>query len=261
MAPLWGGGGGRIGAGEAGEREGAMPLDGVKALVFDVFGTVVDWRGSVAREVAPFLKAHAPDADPGAFADAWRALYNPAMAEIRDGRRPFVRLDVLHRENLEKILPKFGIDPAGIPAEDLEDLNRAWHRLDPWPDSVPGLTRLKRGFIIAPCSNGNIIMMVNMAKRSGIPWDAILGAEVAQAYKPAPETYLRTCEVLAMRPDEVCLVAAHNQDLAAARRCGLKTGYVPRANENAPNTPPPPATEAWDLIAEDFNAFAEALGL
>jgi 2-haloacid dehalogenase len=238
-----------------------MALNGVRALVFDVFGTVVDWRSGVAREATPFLARYAPDADPAAFADAWRKLYNPAMAEVREGRRPFVRLDVLHRENLDKVLPAFGIDPAKVPAAELDELNLAWHRLDPWPDSVSGLTRLKRGFIIAPLSNGNIILMIDMAKRAGLPWDAILGAEIVQDYKTHPDAYIRTCEVLAMRPEEVCLVAAHNVDLAAARRCGLQTGFVPRADENAPNTPAPEPTDDWDLIAPDFNAFAQKLGL
>ena len=198
-------------------------MTGVRALVFDVFGTVVDWRSGVAREAAPFLARHASGTDPGAFADAWRTRYQPALEEVRSGRRPFVRLDVLHRENLAAVLPDFGIDPAGVPAAELDELNLAWHRLDPWPDAIAGLTRLKSRYIIAPLSNGNIILMLDMAKRAGIPWDAILGAEVAQAYKTSPEAYLRTADVLAMRPDEVCLVAAHNNDLGAARRCGLRT--------------------------------------
>ena len=171
----------------------------VQALVFDVFGTVVDWRSGVARESAAFLARYAPGADPAAFADAWRRRYQPAMEEIRSGRRPFARLDVLHRENLEALLPEFGIDPASVPPSELDALNLAWHRLDPWPDSVPGLTRLKRRFIIAPLSNGNIRLMLDMAKRAGLPWDAILGAELAQAYKPSPEAYLRTAEALMLR--------------------------------------------------------------
>lgn len=159
----------------------------VQALVFDVFGTVVDWRTRVAREAAPFLARHRPDADPAAFADAWRRRYSPAMEEVRSGRRPFTRLDVLHRENLAATLLEFGIEPSSAPPSELDALNLAWRRLDPWPDSVPGLARLKRRFIIAPLSNGNIRLMLDMAKRAGLPWDAILGAEVAQAYKPAPE--------------------------------------------------------------------------
>jgi 2-haloacid dehalogenase len=238
-------------------------LDDIRALVFDVFGTVVDWRSGVAREAAPFLQRHgAAAADPLAFADAWRRRYSPAMEEVRSGRRPFVRLDVLHRENLDAVLPEFGIDPAAVPAAELEDLNLAWHRLDPWPDAVAGLTRLKAGFIIAPLSNGNISLMIDMAKRAGLPWDAILGAEVAQAYKPTPEAYLRTAEVLALPPGQVCLVAAHNGDLAAARACGLCTAFVPRPTEHGPSqTTDLRAEQDWDVVAEDFGGLAKALGV
>lgn len=238
-------------------------LKDVRALVFDVFGTVVDWRQGVAREAAPFLARHgAADADPAAFADAWRRRYSPAMEEVRSGRRPFTRLDVLHRENLEKVLPEFGIDPAGVPEAELRALNLAWHRLDPWPDSVAGLTRLKAGFIIAPLSNGNIVLMLDMARRAGLPWDAILGAEVAQAYKPAPEAYLRTAEVLDMRPAEIALVAAHNGDLAAARRCGLRTAFIPRPTEHGPGQTTDLAPEQdWDVVAESMEELAAKLGL
>lgn len=236
---------------------------GVKALVFDVFGTVVDWRSGVARDAAPFLARHgAGHVAATDFADAWRRRYSPAMEEVRSGRRPFVRLDVLHRENLETVLPEFGIDPARVPAAELDALTLAWHRLDPWPDSVAGLTRLKAGHIIAPLSNGNIILMIDMAKRAGLPWDAILGAEVAQAYKPTPEAYLRTAEILALRPEELCLVAAHNGDLAAARRCGLRTIFVARPTEHGPQqTTDLKAEQDWDLQASDFNEVAAKLGL
>ena len=229
----------------------------VRAFVFDVFGTVVDWRGGVAREAAPFLARHAAGADPGAFADAWRRRYAPAMAEVRSGRREFVRLDVLHRENLAAILPDFGMDAAAIPAGELDALNLAWHRLDPWPDSVAGLLRLKRHAIIAPLSNGNVILMLDMAKRAGLPWDAILGAELAQAYKPAPEAYLRTADVLAMRPAELCMVAAHESDLAAARACGLRTCFVPRPLEHGAGAVMPAPSGGWDLEVADLGALAE----
>ncbi|WP_353817176.1 haloacid dehalogenase type II [Mesorhizobium sp.] len=245
------------------EEPNVMALDGVCALVFDVFGTVVDWRSGVARDAEPFLKRHgAGSAIPTAFADAWRRRYSPAMEEVRSGRRPFTRLDVLHRENLEAILPEFGIDPASVPSPELDELNLAWHRLEPWPDAVAGLTRLKARYIIAPLSNGNIVLMLNMAKRSRIPWDAILGAEVVQAYKPTPEAYLRTADVLAMKPDEICLVAAHNGDLAAARACGLRTAFVPRPTEHgvAQTTDMHP-DQAWDLVASDFIDLAERLQL
>ncbi|MFZ6761177.1 haloacid dehalogenase type II [Pseudoroseomonas sp. WGS1072] len=234
----------------------------VQALVFDVFGTVVDWRGGVAREAAPFLARHAPGADPAAFADAWRRRYSPAMEEVRSGRRPFTRLDILHRENLEAVLPEFRIDPAGVPAAELDALNLAWHRLDPWPHSVAGLTRLKRRFIIAPLSNGNIRLMLDMARRAGLPWDAILGAEVAQAYKPTPEAYLRTAEVLMLRPEQVCLVAAHNGDLAAARGCGLCTAFIARPTEHGPDqTTDLRAEQDWEAVAGDMEDLARQLGL
>jgi 2-haloacid dehalogenase len=242
-----------------------VPTDasgGLRAVVFDVFGTIVDWRSGVARAAAPFLRRFAgPGADAEAFADAWRRRYSPSMEEVRSGRRPFVRLDVLHRENLEAILPEFGIDAARVPAGELEELNLAWHRLDPWPDVVPALTRLRRRYVIAPLSNGNIALMVDMARRAGLPWDAILGAEVSQAYKPAPAAYLRTVEALMMRPDEVCLVAAHNGDLAAARACGLRTAFVPRPTEHGPRQAADlAATQAWDVVAGDLAGVAQALG-
>jgi len=234
----------------------------VRALVFDVFGTVVDWRSGVARDASAFLQrfGHA-QADPLAFADAWRAQYQPAMEEIRSGARPFTRLDVLHRENLLRVLRDFGIDPATVPDEELDHLNRAWHRLDPWPDVVAGLTRLKSRFIIATLSNGNVALMIDMAKHGGLPWDAILGAEVAQAYKPMPEAYLRTADILMLPPDQVCLVAAHNGDLAAARECGLKTAFVARPIERGAGQKIDLAPEQdWDVIAPDFVALADALG-
>lgn len=237
-------------------------LDGVRALVFDVFGTVVDWRGGVAREAAPFLARYgAAVADPLAFADAWRNRYQPAMAAVREGRRPFTRLDVLHRENLAAVLPDFGIEPASVPAEALDELNLAWHRLDPWPDAVAGLARLKSRYVVAPLSNGNIALLLDMAKRAGLPWDAILGAEVAQAYKPTPESYLRTAEILALRPEQLCLVAAHNSDLAAARACGLRTVFVPRPLEHGPGQATDLKPEQdWDIVADDFKDLAAKLG-
>ena len=240
-----------------------MALNGVRALLFDVFGTVVDWRSGVAREAKPFLRRRgAESVDPLAFADAWRASYQPAMEQVRSGRRRFTRLDVLHRENLETILPDFGIDPATVPASELNELNLAWHRLDPWPDAVAGLTRLKTSFIIATLSNGNIALMLDMAKRAGLPWDAILGAEVVQAYKPMPEAYLRTADVLAMRPEQICLVAAHNGDLAAARKCGLRTAFIPRPAEHGANqTTDLRPDQEWDVVAADFGVLAERLAV
>jgi len=232
----------------------------VSALVFDVFGTVVDWRGGVARETATFLACHAPAADPAAFADAWRRQYQPAMEQCRSGQRAFTRLDVLHRENLAEILPKFDIAPDTVPAEELDELNLAWHKLDPWPDVVAGLIRIKQSRIIAPLSNGNVILMLDIAKRAALPWDAILGAEVVQAYKPMPEAYLRTADMLALRPDQVCLVAAHNSDLAAARRVGYRTAFVARPTEHGPDQTTDLAPEQeWDCIAGDFVELAHKL--
>jgi 2-haloacid dehalogenase len=239
-----------------------MALERVKALVFDVFGTVVDWRGGVIRDAGPFLARHGgAAADAERFADAWRGRYNPAMEEVRSGRRPFTRLEQLHREELERILPDFGVDPRGVPEADLKAFNQAWHRLDPWPDVVAGLTRLKRGFVIAPLSNGNIALLLNMAKHGGLPWDAILGAEIVQAYKPQPEVYLRTAEILDLEPAEVCLVAAHNSDLAAARRCGLRTAYVIRPLESGGPPRPIPPNQDWDVVCDDFGGLADQLGL
>jgi len=239
-----------------------MALDGVKALVFDVFGTVVDWRAGVIRDAGPFLSSHGGMAEQAEqFADAWRGRYNPAMEEVRSGRRPFTRLDVLHREELERILPDFGVDPGRVTKADLDAFNKAWHRLDPWPDVVAGLARLKRRFVIAPLSNGNIALLLNMAKRAGLPWDAILGAEPAQAYKPSPAAYLRTADILGLAPEEVCLVAAHNADLAAARNCGLRTAYVIRPLENGPPARIIPPNQDWDLVVEGFEDLAGRLGL
>jgi 2-haloacid dehalogenase len=236
-------------------------LPGVKALVFDVFGTVVDWRSGIARDARTFLVRHGrAEADAHAFADAWRRRYQPAMEEVRTGRRPFTRLDVLHRENLDGVLRDHGIDPAGISGAELDWLNRAWHRLDPWPDTIPGLIRLKARHFIAPLSNGNILLLANMAKRAGIPWDAILGAEVAQAYKPQPEAYLRTAEVLGLAPGEVALVAAHNGDLAAARKAGLKTAFVLRPTEHGPAQSTDTRAEAdWEGVASSFEDLADGL--
>lgn len=237
-------------------------LPGVSALVFDVFGTVVDWREGVAREAAPFLARYCGSgADPRGFADAWRRRYQPAMEEVRAGRRPFTRLDVLHRENLDLVLRDHGLDPAAIDPAELDDLNRSWHRLDPWPDSVAGLHRLKARYVIAPLSNGNVALLLNMAKRAGLPWDAILGAEVAQAYKPRTEAYLRTADILGIAPASLCLVAAHNDDLAAARRAGLRTAFVPRPTEHGPGQAKDLTPEQdWDAVAPSFTALADLLG-
>lgn len=236
-----------------------MNARAIEALVFDVFGTVVDWRSGVARDAAAFLQRHAPQLDPFGFADAWRREYSPAMEEVRSGRRPFVRLDVLHRENLVKVLQRNGI--GGATDAEIDELNLAWHRLDPWPDSVDALVRLKRRFIVAPLSNGNIRLMVDLARRAGLPWDAILGAEVARAYKPSLHVYSDAAEILGLAPAQVCLVAAHNGDLAAARRAGLATAFVLRPTEHGPQqTTDLAAEDAWDFVVNDLNELADQLG-
>jgi 2-haloacid dehalogenase len=239
-----------------------MDAAAIQALVFDVFGTLVDWRGGVSREAAPFLvRCGQPAADAGAFADAWRRRYSPAMEEVRSGRRPFTPLDVLHRENLDGVLAEFGVQAEAVPAGVLDELNLCWHRLDPWPDVVPGLRRLKTRFIIAPLSNGNVRLLIDLSRRAGLPWDAILGAEVVRAYKPMPDAYLRTAELLGLRPADICLVAAHESDLAAARACGLRTCFVPRPQEHGDGAAGSRQEGDWDLVVSDCNVLASSLGV
>jgi 2-haloacid dehalogenase len=233
----------------------------MRAALFDVFGTVVDWRGGVAREVTSCLRRRGiADVDAGRFADAWRRRYSPAMEEVRSGRRPFVPLDLLHLENLRDTLAEFGIGPDGWPEEELEALNHAWHRLDPWPDAVEGLVRMKTRLVIAPLSNGNVSLLLDMAKQAGLPWDAILGAEVVRAYKPSPDAYLKTAALLGLPPGDIVMVAAHNGDLAAARRCGMRTAFVPRGTEHGPGqTTDLEPLEDWDFVAPDFVELARQL--
>lgn len=233
-----------------------------KALAFDVFGTVVDWRTSIARESAGFLAAIGlGDCDPAAFADAWRAQYIAAMIGMRKSGREFVPLDVLHREMLENALRERGADPAMLDEDLLADWNRAWHRLDPWPDVAEGLARLKTRFPIVTLSNGNVALLMNMARRAGLPWDAILGAEVSGFYKPDPRAYLRTAEMLDIAPGELCLVAAHHGDLAGARASGLQCAYVDRPQEYG-GAPAPDAhhEQAWEWEVASFIDLAEMLG-
>jgi 2-haloacid dehalogenase len=231
----------------------------VKALTFDVFGTVVDWRGGIAREVAALGAARGFNLDGNAFALAWRARYQPAMERVRSGERGFVKLDVLHRENLDEVLSEFAL--GHLDEADRVHLNLAWHRLDPWPDAVAGLNRLKRDFILATLSNGNVALMVNMAKRAGLAWDAILGAEVLRHYKPQPEAYMLTADFLGLAPEQCLLVAAHENDLEAAAACGLRTAYVHRPTEyDDKGAAPMPDAKAFDIVAADFLELAERLG-
>ena len=226
-----------------------------QVLAFDIFGTVVDWHGSIAREVAALY----PAVDASAFALAWRAGYQPAMQRVRSGELGWTRIDELHRLILDAILPRFGLDHLDEAAR--RHLNRAWHRLDPWPDSVAGLTRLKTRFTVCTLSNGNIGLLTHMAKRAGLPWDCVLSAEVFRAYKPDPRTYLGVAETFDLKPEQVMLVAAHQDDLAAARACGLQTAYIERRFEFGPGQPkdvsPDPANT---LHARDLVQLAERLG-
>ena len=207
--------------------------DGVKALVYDVFGTCVDWRNGVAREAERILKPLGYKIDWLAFADAWRALYQPSMEEVRSGRQPFAKLDILHRRMLDQIRPKFGLEKLEHKVAD--ELNLAWHRLDTWPDTVPGFVRLKRKFMLAPCSNGNIALMVDIARRNSIPWDAILGSEIARDFKPKPAVYLMTAAALNLQPSEVMMVAAHSDDL---RQAASGTRRYRREEHGGPGQPP-----------------------
>ncbi len=230
-----------------------------KALLFDVFGTVVDWRTSVAREIERIAEVKGFTVDGHAFASAWRKRYQPAMAKIREGNRGFVPLDVLHMENLQDVLAEFGIDC--LSEAETDDLNRVWHRLDTWNDAVGGVNRLKSRHIVATCSNGNIALMVNLARHAGLNWDMVLGGEVAQAYKPERDAYLRSAAFLGLAPEECCMVAAHNEDLAAARSFGLQTAYVERRNEYvASGGAPRPADQDWEWIASDFLDLATKMG-
>lgn len=237
-----------------------MAGSGIKALTFDVFGTVVDWRNSIARETENILGKEGITVDGQAFALAWRACYQPSMEEVRAGRRAFAKLDVLHRENLLSVLDDFEI--KGLADETIDHLNFAWHRLDPWPDVVAGLTRLKKGFILGTLSNGNVALIVNMAKNGGLPWDVVLGAEVANAYKPEPKAYQNAAELLGLETETCLMVAAHNDDLVAAASTGMRTAFVLRATEYGPaQTKDQKADHAFDYVARDFLDLADQLGV
>ena len=235
-----------------------MPAPEPRALIFDVFGTCVDWRGSIIAE-GPSLDARwGTSTDWAALADAWRGRYQPALEEVRTGRRPWTILDVLHRESLDALVPSFGLDKLDEAQRD--HLNRIWHRLRPWPDTVAGLTRLKRRFILGPLSNGNFALLTNMAKHSGLPWDVNLSVELYRAYKPLPASYRGAAALLGLPPAQVMMVAAHYSDLQAAASCGLPTAYVHRPREfgdRPPNDLPP--NPHVDLVAKDFEDLATQL--
>lgn len=245
---------------EANRKDQPMPSPdlGVKALFFDVFGTLVDWRTSVAREAEKVLGDLGFSLDWLAFADAWRDEYQPGMEEVRSGRLPFSKLDVLHRANLVRMAPRFGLE--GLSDEVLDDLTQVWHRLDAWPEVPAALRRLKVKFRIAPVSNGNISLMVDLARRNDLLWDAILGAEIAGDYKPKPAVYFAACAALDLEPWQCMMVAAHSSDLAAAAACGLRTGHVARPNEHGPGKGERAPSVPVDVAGSDLADIADQLG-
>ena len=231
----------------------------VHALLFDVFGTVVDWRTSIIDDLSQFGAERGLEVDWAAFTDAWRGLYQPAMEEVRSGRRAWTVLDVLHRESLDKLLAKHAI--SGLDDADRDHINKVWHRLKPWPDTVEGLERLKKRYIIGTLSNGNVGLLTRMAKYARLPWDVVLGAETARAYKPLPQAYLANAELINLKPGQVMLVAAHNGDLAAAAKAGLRTAFVTRPSEHGPHqTLDLKADGDWDVVVDSFVGLAKAMG-
>lgn len=234
-----------------------MLSSSIKALFFDVFGTLVDWRGGVAREAGHVLAPLGHTLDWFAFADAWRGEYQTAMEPVRSGKSPFIRLDVIHRQNLDRILPRFGLDTLD---EDTRDaLNRAWHKLDAWPDVPEALARLRAQFLLAPVSNGDIALMVDLARRNGFIWDAILGAAIAKDYKPKPQVYLASAEAFDLKPEACMMVAAHSYDLKAAASLGLRTAHIARPDEYGPGKGESTPLVPVDVAVPDLKALADAL--
>jgi 2-haloacid dehalogenase len=242
----------------------------VKAVLFDVFGTVVDWRTGIADAVREFAAEHGLAIDAAGFADSWRGHYVPSMRRVRAGERPFVSLDLLHRENLDAVLAESGIDPGGFAPERLDRLARAWHFLPPWPDSVAGIAALKQHYVVGPLSNGNTALLLDMAKAAGLPWDLILGSDVTRAYKPDVPAYRGPAAFLGIEPAEIMLAAAHNADLAGARAAGLATAFISRPAEHgagkggpaAPNeavSPDAMPTGDWDVVATSITGLAAQL--
>ncbi|SDI45999.1 haloacid dehalogenase type II [Paraburkholderia phenazinium] len=229
-----------------------------RALLFDTFGTIVDWRTSLIEELENFGKERRIPADWRALVDAWRGAYAPSMDQVRRGEMPWTKLDHLHRATLDRLVAEFGI--SGLSEDDLRWINLGWHRLRPWPDAVPGLVRLKRHFIIGPLSNGNVSLLVNLAKYAGLPWDMIFGADLFQHFKPDRETYLGACQLLDLQPNEVMLCAAHNSDLRMARSLGLRTAFITRPTEYGPaQSRDLQADEPWDLIVDSVEQLADEL--
>jgi 2-haloacid dehalogenase len=232
--------------------------ESVKALFFDVFGTLMDWRVSIARESQAILEPLGYKIDWFTFADAWRGQYQPSMEKVRSGGKSFVKLDVLHRMNLETVMPQFGV--GALPEATMQHLNLAWHRLDAWHDVPPGMRRLRKKFLLAPCSNGNIALMADLARRNDIWWDAILGSEVARDFKPKPVVYLTACEAFNLKPEECMMVAAHSRDLKSAAALGLRTGHIARIDEYGPGTGEPAPTVPVDHAASSLEDLAAKLG-
>lgn len=233
---------------------------GVKALFFDMFGTVLDWRTGVARSAEAILKPRGYSLDWLAFADAWRAQYQPGMEEVRSGRIPYTKLDVLHRRMLDLFLPKFGV--TGLPEDVMHDLTLSWHRLDGWPDVATAFPRLGKRFLLAPCSNGNISLMTDIARRNEMRFDAILGADIAQDYKPRPRVYQASAEAFDLKPNECMMVSAssHNDDSRGAAAAGLRVAAVARPDEFGPGTRPSTPNVPVDIMAKDLNDLADKLG-
>jgi 2-haloacid dehalogenase len=232
----------------------------VKAMVFDTFGSVVDWRGSITRDLTRWGSENGYSCDWTTLAVKWRSLYQPSMEKVRSGQREWTILDVLHRESLEQLLPEFGLEK--MTEAQRQHVNKVWHRLDGWPDAVSGLTRLKSKYIIAPLSNGNVSLLTDIAKYTGLPWDLNLSTEVFHCYKPQPQSYLGVAKILQLDPSEVMMCAAHNDDLAAARKVGLKTAFWPRPTEHGPEQKTNlVATEKWDVVAKDIRDLATRMGV
>lgn len=234
----------------------------IEVLFFDVLGTMVDWRGSIAAETHAFLERNGRgDIDPAAFADAWVGRYDASVDPVRAGERPFVSLDQVNRENLDATLEQFGLAPGAFPPGELEQLNLAWHRLRAWPDLAEGLSRLRSRFIVAPLSDGHTRLLVDVSRHNGLSWDAVVGADIAQTYKPVPRAYLGACELLDVKPGNAMLVAAHGYDLEAARKCGLKTAHIARSNAGDPSKAGKPGSrEGWDYSCKDLLDLADRLG-
>jgi len=236
-----------------------MAITEPAAIVFDTFGSVADWRSSLIAELTEFGRERGIGGDWPALVDAWRAAYHPSLNRVRSGEIPWTNLDALHRTSLDRLVDEFAI--TGLSEADLRHINLGWHRLNPWPDSVPALTRLKRRFIIGPLSNGTVALLTHMAKRAGIPWDVIFGSDQFRHYKPDPETYLGVCELLDLEPGQVMMAAAHNNDLASARKLGLMTAFFPRRTEYGPHqTRDFVAEQRWDIVAADIEDLAAQLG-